>query len=85
MCRVSTSKPLQSPKNFLWFPVATPITGENRRRQIVIAAMEMERKVGQGHSYDLRTYITSFLHLYNEMQHKYLIRKVTVVGGLRHF
>ena len=24
------------------------------RRQIVIAAREMERKVGQGHSYDLR-------------------------------
>ena len=42
------------PCDFLWFPVATPITGENRRRQIVIAAREMERKVGQGHSYDLR-------------------------------
>ena len=42
------------PYDFLWLPVATPITGGNRRRQIVIAAREMERKVGQGHSYDLR-------------------------------
>ena len=51
------------PYDFLWFPVATPITGENRRRQIVIAAREMERKVGQGHSYDLRISFACFLDL----------------------
>ena len=36
---------------------------ENHRRQIVIAAREMERKVGQGHSYDLRISFACFLDL----------------------
>ena len=65
MCRRSSC--YKSLRIFLWFTVAavvaTPITGENRRRQIVIAAREMERKVGQGHSYDLRISFACFLDL----------------------